>query len=169
MTGVALSAPKAASGPSLALDEVPDTAPGVLAKLPVEVLAHLYDEAERRAASAAQLLGALHGALCQRYDVAALNSTGTHHRHDGGFRVTINIPKRVEWDQAKLAAAIDLLRGQGENVAEYVDTKLTVQERKYQAWPTGLRDLFAPARTVKAGKPTFAFVADGAAEMGRAA
>lgn len=168
MTGAARCAAPNASGSPLALDDVPDTAPGILAKLPVEVLAHLHAEAEHRAASAAMMLGALHSAMCQRYDTATLNDTGTHHRHDGGFRVTINVPKRVEWDQAKLASAIDHLRGAGEDIAEYVDTKLTVQERKYQAWPSALRDLFAPARTVKTGKPTFAFVADGVAERGAA-
>lgn len=155
--------------PPLDLDEVPDTAPGVLAKLPVDVLATLYSEAEQRAATAAQMLGALHSALCQRYDAAALNDTGTHHRIDGGYRVTINIPKRVEWDQAKLGMAIDQLRGMGENIGEYVDTKLSVQERKYQAWPSALRDLFTPARTVKTGKPTFAFASSADAQEREAA
>lgn len=149
--------------PALRLDDVPDTAPGVLSKLPVDVLAHLYGEAEQRAASAAQLLGALHGALTQRY-ADGLNSTGTHHRIDGGYRVTINVPKRVEWDQAALASAVEKLRGMGEEPTEYVEHKLSVQERKYQAWPAALRDLFDPARTEKQGKPSFAFAAAATAE-----
>lgn len=140
----------------LKLQDLPDTSPGVMDKLPVDVLVNLQAEAERHAAAAAQMLAVLHQAFVRRY-ATGLNATGTNHRRDGAFDVTVNVPKKVDWDQAKLADGIAKLREMGEDPTEYVDTKLSVQERKFTAWPSALRDLFEPARTVKAGKPTFAF------------
>jgi hypothetical protein len=40
-----------------------------------------------------------------------------------------------------------------------VDTKISVSETKYNAWPPAVRDLFAPARTVKSGKAKFEVLA----------
>ena len=51
--------------------------------------------------------------------------------------------------------AIETIRGWGENPADYVDTKLSVSETSYKAWPPAIRDLFTPARTVKPGKKKF--------------
>ncbi len=140
----------------LKLEDLPDTAPGVMDKLPIDVLMHLQEEAERHAASAAQMLGVLHETFARRY-AAGINDTGTTHLVDNGIDITVTVPKRVDWSQAELAAAVEKLRDMGEDPAEYVDTKLSVKESKYQAWPAALRDMFTPARTVKPGKPTFAF------------
>ena len=38
---------------------------------------------------------------------------------------------------------------------QYVDIAIKVPERKYTAWPESIRTAFAPARTVKTGKPSF--------------
>ena len=64
-------------------------------------------------------------------------------------------PKRVDWSQPKLAEAVETIKGWGEDPSEYVDTTIKVQERKFDAWPSAIRDLFEPARTVKTGKPKF--------------
>ena len=80
----------------------------------------------------------------------------TSHRQDGAYDIKITLPKRVDWSQPALAAAVETIKGWGEDPAEYVDTKITVSERKYDAWPSAIRDLFEPARTVKTGKPQFA-------------
>lgn len=140
----------------LKLEDLPDVSPGLIDKLPVEVLVNLQSEAERHAGAAAQMLGVLHEAFVRRY-ATGINDTGTTHRTDGAFDVTVTIPKRVDWNQAELAAAVAKLRDMGEDPAEYVDNKLSVKESKYQAWPSALSDLFTPARTVKQGKPSFAF------------
>ena len=132
--------------------------PADIDRLPVEQLVQMQEAADNAAKQAATALAVLHGAFQRRYAVG-INDTGTSHRTDGGYAITVTIPKRVEWDQEKLVAAVGKLRGMGENPDEYVETKLTVQERKYTAWPNALRDLFEPARTVKAGKPSFAFAA----------
>ena len=69
--------------------------------------------------------------------------------------VVADLPKRVEWDQAQLAALVKRIRAEGDDPAEYVDVAFKVPERKYAAWPTGIRSAFEGARTVKTGKPVF--------------
>lgn len=139
----------------LELDDIKEQPPGVLDRLPVEVLANLQAQAEAQAADAASLLAILHGVLTRRY-AEGLNDTGTHNRTDGDYTVKITVPKRVDWDQAELAKARRTLEsGWGEDPDDYIDTKYSVAESKYAAWPTSLKALFTPARTVKSGKPTF--------------
>lgn len=140
------------------LEEIKEQPPGVLDQLPVEVLASLKDQADAHLADASQMVAVLHGVFERRY-AAGLNSTGTHHRQDGAYDIRVTVPKRVEWNQTKLADAIETIKSWGEDPAEYVDTAIKVQERKFDAWPSVIRDLFAPARTVKAGKPQFAVAA----------
>ena len=62
-----------------------------------------------------------------------------------------DLPKRVEWDQAKLAAMVERIRAAGEDPAEYVEISFKVPERAYAAWPEAIRQGFEPARTVKTG------------------
>lgn len=138
----------------MTLEELTTQPPGVLDRLPIDVLAHLKEQADAHAAAASQMVALLHGVFERRY-AAGLNSTGTHHRQDGEYDIKVTVPKNVTWDQAALANAVETIKGWGENPAEYVDSKITVQERKYDAWPSAIRDLFEPARTVKPGKPKF--------------
>lgn len=128
--------------------------PAVLDQLPIEVLANLKEQAEAHLQSASQMVAVLHGVFTRRY-AAGLNDAGTHTRVDGGYEIKITVPKTVAWDQEKVGTAIETIKGWGEDPAEYVDTKLSVSETKYKAWPKPIRDLFTPARTVKAGKPKF--------------
>lgn len=114
----------------------------------------MQTQAQSHLAQASQIVAILHGVFSRRY-AAGLNTTGTHRRIDGDYEIRIEVPKNVAWDQAKLAAAIETIRGWGENPADYVDTKLSVSETSYKAWPPAIRDLFTPARTVKPGKKKF--------------
>lgn len=132
--------------------DLPVTPPGVLDQLPVDMLHSLVNEAEAHARQSATMLGILHGVLARRY-AAGINDTGTHHRRDGDYQIAIVVPKNVSWDQDALGKAIETIKGWGEDPAEYVETKLTVSETKYKAWPKPIRDLFEPARTVRQGKP----------------
>lgn len=138
----------------MTIKDLIDQPPGVLDALPVEVLANLNRQAEAHFAAASRMIAVLHGVMTRRY-AAGLNDTGTHHRHDGGYEIKVTVPKSVAWDQDELAHAVETIRSWGEDPADYVDTKLSVSEAKYKAWPPAIRDLFAPARTVKAGKPKF--------------
>ena len=73
----------------LKLEDLPDTSPGVMDKLPIDVLIHLQEEAERHAASAAQMLGVLHETFARRY-AAGINDTGTTHRVDNGIDIGLS-------------------------------------------------------------------------------
>lgn len=136
----------------IGLFDLPDTPPAVLDALPASVLMTLHSAAAAHMAEAAGLMAIIHGVLDRRY-AKGLNATGTTHRTDGDIDVKITVPKNVSWDAGEMAKAIATLKEWGENPAEYVDTKITVSEAKYKAWPATIRDLFTPARTEKAGKP----------------
>lgn len=128
--------------------------PAVLDQLPIEVLANLKEQAEAHLQSASQMVAVLHGVFTRRY-AAGLNDAGTHTRTEGGYEIKITVPKTVAWDQDQVAKAMETITGWGEDPAEYVETKFNVSETKYKAWPSAIRDLFTPARTVKNGKPKF--------------
>lgn len=137
------------------LEDITEQPPGVLDALPIDVLANLKEQADVQAAAASQMVAVLHGVFERRY-AAGLNSTGTHHRQDGEYDIKVTVPKRIDWSQPRLAEAVEKIKSWGEDPAEYVDIKIGVQERKFDAWPSAIRDLFEPARTVKTGKPQFA-------------
>jgi len=132
--------------------EMADQPPTILDALPAEVLMTLQNRAEAHAAEASGMLAILHGVLERRY-ARGINKTGTSHLVDGYIEVTVNVPKRVKYDQMLLAQAVEMIKGWGEDPAEYVTTEIKVSERSYEAWPSSIRDLFTPARTVETGKP----------------
>ena len=110
----------------------------------------------RRASRQDRLDGAL-----GRYGVWRRNSPcgrqghGTVRFGDGAVTVVADLPKKIEWDQAQLAAIVERIRTGGGEPGEYVETSFKVSERKYGAWPAHIRTAFDAARTVKTGKPTF--------------
>lgn len=136
------------------LEDITEQPPGVLDRLPIDILANLKDQADAHLADASRMVAVLHGVFERRY-AAGLNGTGTSHRRDGGYDIKITVPKNVSWDQGRLAGAVETIKGWGEDPAEYVETVIKVQEHKYDAWPSAIRDLFEPARTVKPGKAKF--------------
>jgi hypothetical protein len=77
------------------------------------------------------------------------------HFDDDHVRITADLPKKVEWDQTKLTEITRRIADSGENPAEYVEISYRVSETKFNAWPETLKSAFAPARTLKTGKPGF--------------
>ena len=67
----------------------------------------------------------------------------------------VDLPKRISWDQEKLAAIARRIAAAGEKVEDYLDVEFSVPESRFNHWPQALREQFASARTVKPGKPTF--------------
>lgn len=132
--------------------DIPEASPAELAALPAKALMRFQEQAAAHQANAGKIVAALHGALAARY-AGGVPGTGTHHLDDNGVAVTIMLPKRVKWDQEKLREAIRTIVGWGEDADHYVETEFKVAERKYDAWPPTIRDLFTPARTVETGKP----------------
>ena len=135
---------------------------GDIAALPTQQLALLQEDAEAALKDAKTLKDWLDGAIGLRFAEKAQGlrrdagkDTGTVRLVEDGVTVVADLPKRVEWDQAQLAAVVERIRAEGDDPAEYVDVAFKVPERKYAAWPEAIRRSFEPARTVRAGKLTF--------------
>ena len=143
-------------------DDLPALSPAEIAVLPVELLALLQHEIDARLKRDKAAKARLDGALTIRYGDraaeerrAAGKDTGTTRFDDGDFTVVADLPKRVEWDQAQLAAMVERIRASGDDPAQYVDVSIRVPERKYAAWPRSIQAEFEPARTVGSGSPSF--------------
>lgn len=103
-----------------------------------------------------------HAALDQRYGEQARESLldsgrdfGTQHLVDGPVHIKFELSKKVSWDQKKLNQLAERIVAGGDQVADYIDVKLSVAESRFKNWPAPLQSQFATARTVAAGKPTF--------------
>ena len=140
------------------IDDLPYLSPQDIAQLPVELLVILQREIDERMAGIRAAKVRLDGALTVRYAARAAEErrtagkdTGTIRFDDGEFTVVADLPKRVDWDQDRLAAVVERIRASGDDPAQYVDITFKVPERKYTAWPDAIRASFEPARTVRPG------------------
>ena len=88
----------------------------------------------------------------------ALNKeTGTIDFTIDGVKVKHDVPKRVEWDQNQLAGIRERIIAGNADPGEYMATVYKVKETNYKAWPSFIKDIFTPARTVKYGTPRITF------------
>lgn len=108
------------------------------------------------------VLDRFHAALDQRYAEQAASARqangrdfGVCHLSDEALRVTVDLPKKVTWDQAQLSAIAERIAAAGERVADYIDTDYSIPESRFNAWPPALKEQFTPARTVKPGKASY--------------
>lgn len=131
---------------------------GELAQMPVALLASLQAELAEARKHLNTLTVRFNSALEVRYASRAAEArracgkdTGTVRLTDGDFIVVTDLPKRVDWDQDRLAAMVERIRAAGDDPAQYVDIAFKVPERKYAAWPDAIRAGFEPARTVRPG------------------
>lgn len=81
--------------------------------------------------------------------------SGIIHLEDGGYRLTSEIEKKVEWDQQKLAKIATDIMTSGGNLADYMVLRYNVYEHSYNSWSESVRNTFNQARTVKLGKATY--------------
>ena len=81
--------------------------------------------------------------------------SGVVHFDDGEVRITADLPKKVDWDQTRLAEITRRIAANGDDPSEYVEVSYRISETKFNAWPESLKSAFAPARTLKTGKPGF--------------
>ncbi len=130
--------------------------------LPAEHLALLQVDAREAFDAAKRMQDWIEAAIAIRYEQRAIGAraaagkdTGTVRFHDGAVEVIADLPKRVEWDQQRLAALAAQIRAGGEDPAEYLEVSFKVPERAYGAWPERIRQAFEPARTLRTGRPSF--------------
>ncbi|MFY9209554.1 MAG: hypothetical protein WAO69_00340 [Aestuariivita sp.] len=140
------------------VDDMLNMQTGELAQMPVELLADLQAELAHATKQLRMASARFNTALEVRYATRAAEArracgkdTGTVRLADGDYTVVADLPKRVDWDQEKLAAMVARIRAAGDDLAEYVDITFKVSERKYTAWPDAIREGFEPARTVRTG------------------
>ena len=88
--------------------------------LPAEVLAVLQDEADAALKSARSLKDWLDGAIALKFGERAREAraalgkdTGTVRFQDGAVEIAVDLPKKVDWDQARLAALFEQIRAGG--------------------------------------------------------
>ena len=151
------------------IDELINLPAGEIAQLPVELLAAMQREIDAAAKQMKAVTARFSTALEVRYAARAAEArracgkdTGTVRLVDGDFTVVADLPKRVDWDQNRLAAMVARIRDAGDDPAEYVEISLKVPERNYVAWPEAIRQGFEPARTVRTGTLKVEILAQGA-------
>ena len=76
----------------------------------------------------------------------------------GNREIKVNVPKKVAWEQKKLAEKHKLIVEAGDNPDVYIDTEYSVSETAYKKWPDYVREFFQDARTVSAGNPSIKIV-----------
>ena len=86
---------------------------------------------------------------------------GVVHVADGQVRLSVDVSKRVSWDQAQLATIARRIAEAGEPVDDFIDVVYSISETRFLSWPSTLRAQFEAARTVKPGKPTYRLVSAG--------
>lgn len=147
------------------VDDMLNMPAGELAQMPVELLAALQGKLDHSGKQLKAATARLSTALEVRYATRAAGArracgkdTGTVRLVDGDYTVVADLPKRVDWDQEQLAQIARNIADSGEDPAEFIDTKLSVSERKYGALPEAWRKGFEPARTVRTGALKIAIV-----------
>lgn len=147
---------------SLAPDQILATQVSVLAEQSSESLFQLKHDATELMATAKALVEHIDQALSLKYAehaqqlrLAAGKDTGIVHFDDDLVRITADLPKKIEWDQAILADITQRIAANGDNPSEYIEISYRVSEAKFNAWPDSLKSVFVPARTLKTGKPGF--------------
>jgi hypothetical protein len=84
--------------------------------------------------------------------------SGIVHLEDGGYRLSSEIAKRVEWDQQALTKVAGQILLSGGIVSDYMQTHYKIKEVDYKKWPTSVQALFAPARIIRLGNPTYELI-----------
>jgi hypothetical protein len=143
-------------------EQVLATPAGTLALQPAELLFSIKNAAADLLAAGKALNDHIDQAIDFKWSERARNlrhdagkDTGVVHFDDGNVRVTADLPKKVEWDQTRLAEITRRITDSGDDAKQYVEISYRVSETKFNAWPETLKSAFQAARTVKTGKPSF--------------
>jgi hypothetical protein len=135
---------------------------GDIAALPPDLLFALQESALAETARVKRLRDRLEAGIGQRYGAATEaeraaqgKTSGTVRIEDAGVVVIADLPKKVTWDQDRLAAMAARIAVSGDDPTEYLEIAYRVSERRFGAWPEAMREGFAAARTETTGKPVF--------------
>lgn len=133
-----------------------------LAKFPIDQIQLLLEDVAALKLHAKRVDDHMFAVLTERYSEQASKAraakgsdTGTVRLQDGEFVIVADLPKKVSWDGDGLAQVASQLTEMGEPIGDYIITKRDVSERAFDGWPTSLKKLFLPYRTVSVGKAGF--------------
>ena len=137
--------------------------PDLLKDVPLSMLGDVLDTADetRRMAETVKKhviaeVVRVHGDAIKAKFLAEGKDTGTVHLVLGEQDLEVKVPKTVEWDQPMLAEMWTKISAAGDDAKDYIKLEYSVDEKRYAAWPAGIRSKFEPARTVKPGNPAIA-------------
>ena len=148
----------------MTLEDAITTDLAAVSELPVEQLLALIVQVDERAARTKQMQDLLSAALDRRYGARAKQcraeadkDTGIVRFADNGFMVVADLPKRVKWDQAKLAQAVEVIRTKlGRRSSRLREDQAGRIRGRIRELAAVVRELFMPARTVETGRPSIA-------------
>ena len=137
-----------------------------LAALPAALLIELQNSLAVEKAALAVRTERFFEAERMRYGQAAHDAllasgkeSGIVRINDGDHVVEIEHKISVAWDQSMLAVQWADLAMDGIDPRNFITRELKISETALKKWPIATRDAFLPARTIRAGKPTFKIVA----------
>jgi hypothetical protein len=143
-------------------EQVLATPAGTLAQQPAELLFSFKNSAADLLTDAKSLCDHIDQAIDFKWNERARflrhevdKDSGVVHFDDGNVRITADLPKKIEWDQTRLAEITRRISESGEDPKQYVEITFRVSETKFNAWPDTLKSSFNAARTVKTGKPSY--------------
>ena len=135
---------------------------GDIAALPPEMLLDLQTTALAETARVKRLRDRLEAGIAQRYEAAVAaeraaqgKTSGTVRVEDENVVIVADLPKKVTWDQDRLATMATRIREAGDDPTQYLEIAYRVPERRFGAWPDAMREGFAAARSETTGKPVF--------------
>ncbi|MBF0341027.1 MAG: hypothetical protein HQL95_08720 [Magnetococcales bacterium] len=147
---------------ALTLDQLRQMPVGAIAALPVRELARLQQEAKEAADRVKSITDFLNGVLIHRFGDRATTMRQQTGKEHGLIRfseedVEIASELRVDpkWNQQMLSEIVDRIVAAGDSPKDYVTITYDVPESRYKSWPTSIRQVFEPARTVRFSRPSF--------------
>ena len=79
--------------------------------------------------------------------------TGVVHFDDGRVRITADLPKKVDWDQTRLAEITRRIAANGDDPSEYVEVSYRISETKFNAWPEAFKACAKPSSRRARSRP----------------
>lgn len=144
------------TGANATVESLDDLSPTDIAAMPIAVLAQLDAELSELEQKVKHRRCVLKNGLVEKYKDYT-SPWRTTNIPDGEFSVKITTPKRVDWDQAKLA---ELWKSIGETANQYIKIKYDVSENAFKSWPEVIQKAFEPARMIRPGATTITIAGD---------
>ncbi|WP_040257267.1 hypothetical protein [Rickettsia hoogstraalii] len=135
---------------------------GSLAKFETKQLYEYLTEANKRLDEAKKFKDWLHSAIALKYDpfVKAKRKrmekdTGIIHIDESNFKITNDVPKKVEWRQDILGRLLADLIAKGGNMSDYVEITYHIPEAKYNSLSEKEKYKINAARIIRLGNPVY--------------